>query len=396
MRNVEHGSSLTRFGCYMVKPLSSCHLAASRLMRAVSRASAALCALLALSAHAETGEGGTTLTLYGVVDAGIASTRTTGMGSSTGVLGGGLSDNLWGLRGSEDLGGGAAAVFALESGYDLTTGQSNEPGRLFDYDAWVGLRRDGVGELRLGRQRTIAMSYGSALEVASWRQMGMGALLRASDNFRRDNLVNITSADLGGWQAGVGYAFDTAGPDGPADRGRGHALSAGVKYESDPWLAVLTWDRLTLPSGSPAHGATPTAWQAGVARDFDGLRVSLAWSRQRDGFTGQNGGGVDGLGPLAFIDGGRADTWLVGAEYELRAHDSVLMQFSMARPTWHWDDGSRAERVRLLTLGYRHALSPRTTLYSFVGRLWQGTLDEPFVQGAGHTTRYMAGLNHTF
>ena len=352
-----------------------------------------------LGAHAGTPGAGTTLSLYGVVDAGIAATRGTGAGSSTGLLGGGLSDSLWGLRGTEDLGSGAAATFGLESGFDPATGQADEAGRLFDYEAWVGLRRDDVGELRLGRQRTIAMRYGSALEVASWREMGMGALLRASDNFSRDRLVNFHTADFSGWEAGVGYAFDTVAPEGSQDqtgKGRGHAVSAGIKYESDPWLAVLTWDRLTLPSGSPARGATPSTWQAGVARDFDGLRLSLAWSRQRDGFTGQNGGGVDGLGPLSFIEGGRADTWLVGAEYALRSHDSVLMQFSMARPTWRWDDGSRAERVRLLTLGYRHSLSPRTTLYSFVGRLWQGTLDEPFVQGAGHTTRYMAGLNHAF
>ncbi|MBB1174693.1 porin, partial [Klebsiella pneumoniae] len=44
--------------------------------------------------------------LYGVVDAGIATTHTSGQGTHNGVLNGGLTDSLWGLRGSEDLGDG--------------------------------------------------------------------------------------------------------------------------------------------------------------------------------------------------------------------------------------------------------------------------------------------------
>jgi len=364
-------------------------------------AALALCGCAAGGASARAEEAGA-LKLYGVADAGVSVTQVkgagqgAGQGTRSGLLGGGLSDNLWGLTGTEALGNGARVSFGVESGFDLVNGQSNESGRLFDYGAWVGIGRDGLGTLSLGRQKTVAMNFGSALEVASWRDMGMGALFRASDNYRRDHLINLYSADLGGWQAGLGHAFDTEGPDGPAPAGRGHAWSAGLKYEAQPWLFAATWDRLSLPAGSPAAGAAPTAWQVGVAADLEAVRVSLAWSRQRNGFVGQNGGGVDGLGPLAFVRGGSADTWLVGAEFKLDPRNSVLAQGSMATPDWHWDDGSRAARVRLVTLGYRHLLSPRTALYAYAGRLWRGTLDAPFAQDAGRTPRYVVGMNHTF
>ncbi|SSW63683.1 hypothetical protein AGI3411_01285 [Achromobacter agilis] len=43
--------------------------------------------------------------LYGVVDAGMAVTNTSGQGSHAGLLNGGLTDSLWGLTGTEDMGG---------------------------------------------------------------------------------------------------------------------------------------------------------------------------------------------------------------------------------------------------------------------------------------------------
>lgn len=40
------------------------------------------------------------------------------------------------------------------------------------------------------------------LEIASWRDMGMGALFKASDNYRVNNLVNYLSPEFSGWQWG--------------------------------------------------------------------------------------------------------------------------------------------------------------------------------------------------
>lgn len=344
-------------------------------------------------------------TLYGVVDAGLAATRVSGTGSSVRPLSGGLTDSLWGMRGGESLDGGWSAEFGLESGFDVATGQADEPGRLFDYGAWTGLSHPGVGTLRLGRQQTVAMEYASALEVASWRDMGMGALFKAADNYRRDRLVNVHTAVVNGWQAAAGYAFDTtrtdgASPETPAapSRGRGHALSAGLKYESDAWLAALGWDRLHY-AGEAADvlgGRAPVAWQAGFAYKMEGLRLSMAWSRQRNGYAGQNAGGLDGLGPASFLRGGSVDTWLLGAEIGVGASGALLLQGSLAAPDWRWLDGTRAKTARLVSLGYRFDMSPRTSLYAYGARLSGGTLDAPIAQEAGRTVRVGMGIAQRF
>lgn len=342
------------------------------------------------------------LALYGVVDAGLSATRVSGAGSSVRPLSGGLTDSLWGMRGSEALDDGWSAEFGLESGFDAATGRADEEGRLFDYGAWTGLSHPGVGSLRLGRQQTVSMEYASALEVGSWRDLGMGALFRAADNYRRDNLLNLHTAVVEGWQAGVGYAFDTnrtdgLAPDEPPGR-RGHALSAGLKYETDTWLAVLGWDRLHY-AGQAADalgGRAPIAWQAGLSYTTEGLRLSMAWSRQRNGYASQNAGGLDGLGPAVFLRGGSLVTWLLGAEIGVGASGALLLQWSMAAPDWHWQDGSRPKTTRLASLGYGFDLSPRTSLYAYAARLAGGTLDEPIVQGAGRTERVGMGITQRF
>ncbi|AMD50226.1 porin [Bordetella holmesii F627] len=347
------------------------------------------------STHAED----TVLQLYGLVDAGIASMHVsagTTSGTRSGLLSGGQSDSLWGLRVSESLGDGWRANAGLESGFDLVNGSSNTSGQLFDYGSWVGLANDSLGELRLGRQATVGASFGSELEVAPWRDMGMGALFKASDNYQRDNLVNVYTPQWGPWQAGLSYAFDAAGPDGPSPQGRGHAWSAGLKYDSEPWLAVLTWDRLHPGLGSAASGRQPMAWQAGMSYRADGWKMSIAWSRQRDGYVGQDAGGIEGLGPLGFVQGGRADAWLVGTEMPLGASSALLLQASWSRPNWHWDNGQRARAIQLYTVGWRQDLSSRTSIYAFVGRMRHGSLDEGFTPEATHTTRVAVGLTQQF
>ena len=97
-----------------------------------------------------------------------------------------------GLRGREDLGDGWSARFQLENGFDPSTGRQADDRSLFNYGAWVGLGHDDLGELRLGRQYTVGKTYGNALEIASWKEMGMGATFKASDNYQFSNLVNYT------------------------------------------------------------------------------------------------------------------------------------------------------------------------------------------------------------
>lgn len=350
--------------------------------------------LAALSAEDVVGVHG-----YGSVDAGVAVTRVSGQGSQSGVLNGGLTDSLWGLQGAEELGAGWRSRFQLESGFDPSSGNAAENGRLLNYAAWVGIGHDRVGELRLGRQHTIGQRYGNALEIAPWKDMGMGATFKASENFPLSNMVNLTSAIWDGLQAGAGYSFD-AGDQGQFRTHRNsRALSTGLKFENGPVLAVATWDRLRLAPSAEGSGGQPQAVQLGALYDFDVIKVSLAWSRQKNGYAGLDGEDPDGLGPglgpAPFLRGGTVNAWLAGASVPA-GPGAVLLQWSMARPDWRWDNGMTARKAQLVTLGYVYALSPRTTLYGFAGYASNYTLDSQFDPANSHTTRGGAGVSHHF
>src|SRR6476620_9048218 len=91
--------------------------------------------------------------VYGLIDAGVehATNATPNGGDMTRVISGGKNTSRWGLRGSEDLGGGLKAVFNLEGGILLDTGASD--GNLFKRQANVGLE-GGFGRVVLGRSFT--------------------------------------------------------------------------------------------------------------------------------------------------------------------------------------------------------------------------------------------------
>lgn len=345
-------------------------------------------------------DSGTQVTLYGVVDAGLVSTHTSGVGTSTGILNGGLTDSLWGLRGREDIGNGWAANFQLESGFNPSNGQMAESGRLFNYGAWVGLSNADYGDMRLGRQYTVGKTFGNMLETASWKEMGMGATFKASDNYQFSNVVNYYSPDFAGFQLGVGYSFSAAGDERFATNNNNRAISTGLKYENGPLLAVLTWDQLYLAQ-EPARGAggRPQAVQLGVAYDFEVVKLAAAWSRQRNGYVGLDGGDPDslglGLGPAAFVQGGTINAWLLGASVPV-GPGAVVLQWSLADPNWQWSNGESAKKAQVVTAGYTYNMSPRTTLYGFVGYMSNYTTDEQFDPANSHTTRVGMGVSHRF
>lgn len=94
--------------------------------------------LAATAAHAQS-----SVTLYGLIDAGIMYTNNVASGNSHGGLvqatTGAVNGSRFGVRGTEDLGGGLKALFVLENGFNAENGKLGQDGRLFGRFAYVGL-----------------------------------------------------------------------------------------------------------------------------------------------------------------------------------------------------------------------------------------------------------------
>lgn len=116
-----------------------------------------LLAVLVLGSIAGAASAQSSVTLYGIADAWVGQTKNkvgaTPPGAGGVVESGGAQASRWGLRGSEDLGGGLQARFVLEQAIsidDATTTTVSKSNVGFNRAAYLGLAGD-FGELRLGR-----------------------------------------------------------------------------------------------------------------------------------------------------------------------------------------------------------------------------------------------------
>ena len=80
------------------------------------------------AAHAQS-----SVTLYGVIDDSIQYVHNADVRAGNNTLAawphGNLQGNRWGMKGTEDLGGGLKAIFQLENGFDPNSGKLGQGGR---------------------------------------------------------------------------------------------------------------------------------------------------------------------------------------------------------------------------------------------------------------------------
>ena len=171
-----------------------------------------LLSLAALGAFAGVAHAQSSVTLYGVVDTGILVNNNV-KGLHQYSLSQGTSSR-WGLKGTEDLGGGLSAIFTLENGYATATGALSQGGLEFGRKAFVGLSSTTFGTLTAGRQYSVSNDLVSPFASgADWADSGLGYGTRASDvdnidtSNRIQNSLKYESANYNGLQAGVLYSL---------------------------------------------------------------------------------------------------------------------------------------------------------------------------------------------
>lgn len=194
-------------------------------MRAFSAATAGMASMLAaVPAYAQS-----SVTLFGVLDAGIQyRTHADGGHSAVNLQNYGTLPSQIGVTGSEELGGGLKAIFRLEQGFSINNGSATVPGLAFFRGAWVGLS-GGFGAVTLGRQLSVLFDrtvfYDPLLYAA---YSGQGELVPLSANFV-DNAVKYRTNDYAGFSAE--FLAATGGVAGNSRSGR--VLEAGAQYARD-------------------------------------------------------------------------------------------------------------------------------------------------------------------
>lgn len=337
------------------------------------------------------------LTVFGVVDAGVShySTKSSTYGpaavfgtrtmsqSQTVLSPSGLSSSRLGFRGTEDLGGGLAASFWLEAPLSNDTG-----GGIANFGRRSTLSLSGpFGEVRLGRDYTASFWNDAVFDpmavngvgtnliavvnsnIAASRALATGGLLNGGLSAGTDSYLRTSNAisyflppNLVGFYGQVQYALPenvkvdgAATPVGTGQRGRYAGARAG--WSNGPIDVALAYGESTVAD---------TALNKERIKSFNfGASYDLVWSK----LFGELSRVKDDRDPSL---GARVSDRYNGALIGITVPVGVgLIRVSYAKVKF--DSGAAVPNsdasTNKLAIGYVHNLSKRTALYASVARI---------------------------
>jgi predicted porin len=373
----------------------------------------ALAAMLAATLTAATfsqaqaqGVSGTSLQLYGLVDASVGRFEGAAAGvnardrASTKLESGSMSTSHWGVRGSEDLGGGLSASFDLSAFVrnDIGAfGRNDAIGApvnvaadpMFSRAAWIGIAHPAWGRVRLG-------NVTSLLFVNSVTSNAFGDSTVLSPL----NLTTLIGSPMTGgtaWANSVvydspvwnGVSFAAAHAISEKQGGGNHALRAA--YARGPMAASLAVQSVKRNPLTFADGTSPNdtrTWQLAASYDFSAVKLFAHLGGIRNRGTAAQPLDVSyrlwELSAAVPMGSGR----LLAGFASRRTGDAVLPVPATAA------GGNLARKV--LTVGYDHLLSKRTDVYLMLMRDQTRTHTVGAQELAAQGTGIALGMRHRF
>ena len=240
---------------------------------------------LALSTSPCFAQSASNVTLYGAIDSAIEHfTNANANGESAtrmATLTGGQLPSRWGIRGSETLDGGLKAIFNLESGFFIDSGNSAQTGRLFGRTAYVGLEHQ-WGSVTLGRQPTMLFWSLFDADVIGPSAFSMASFDTYVPNARTDNTIAYRGK-FGGLTVGGTYSFgrDTSAAGNCAGENVSQsnackAWSGLLKYDTATWGVAAVYDEQRGGAGATPVSVVPGTAGTAVASPDDRDRRYMA------------------------------------------------------------------------------------------------------------------------
>lgn len=272
----------------------------------------------ALSAIASAVSAQSSVTLYGIADAALYRTSNTAGGTQTQLASGMMDGSRWGLKGSEDLGGGLRAIFTLENRFEIDTGSvSNKPvsgsalparitrglsagqitaltpllgviggaqavnssGNLFDRQAFVGMVTP-VGAFLFGRQYTPGFATLAKYDINTASGMagpgGLGMLLFAPVEIRRSNSLQY-AIQQSGFSASLMHALGES-KTATTPTSSGSLTGLNFSYDAAAFSAGLGYN--TSKDGA-GNDSLRTA-VVGASYNFGFMKLSGLYSKFKD------------------------------------------------------------------------------------------------------------------
>lgn len=323
---------------------------------------------------------------------------------------GGLSGSRWGLRGTEDLGGGLKSIFVLEGGFNIDTGVSQQGGRLFGRQAFVGLQSS-YGQIAFGRQYTSLFSTVANFLPARFATQYEPAALITGFNYREDNAVKYNGAFgpftvIAHWTFGAGLTLPRTSPSAVAAGGNGEVpgqfrrdsgYGAGLSYDAGSFRLGAGYDQWNPTIGSGSGTYKKAAVMASYSLDKARLSAGYRWGQNRD----QNGA-------LLLRD----DFYWIGGNYKVSNNVDLTLEYNYQDVKNLAGSPGFANPWQIALIA-DYALSKRTDVYltmayaknaglamdsAATGYASSLALGNSYTLGAGHSSMLGAalGIRHIF
>ena len=379
-----------------------------------------LLAVAALGAFASAAQAQSSVTVYGIMDAGYVGANervSTGAavlrGTQSGFGDGGESTSRLGFKGTEDLGGGMSAFFTVELGLNLDTQFAINTSASQNRQSFVGLKKNGVGDFAFGTQYTLVQNSVSATSAAQNNNI-MGDLIYtankiatggnpssssslgtnqvtgsgqgAGDSYtiRQNNMLTLNTASFGGF---VGHGFVTMRNQNsnqtqvPVATGA-NGYSGGIDNANGWGLgADYTWNKLFATAAYQSFNAK-NPWDNSVSTTYTPNGAASNKTATVAGTTGAATIFGAGQGSTPGINA-KDNQWYVGGSYDFGILKAYA-QYINRKATSQIDPTQYISRTAQ-QIGVRSFITPTIEAWA------QGGLGRYTANGSGSPTANLTG-----
>lgn len=336
--------------------------------------------------------------LYGMLDAGVGSLEQAHAkgtpGRVTAVTSGTMMTSYFGLAGSEDLGSGLKAEFAIESFLAPDTGKTlnNNAGNFWGRGSFVALSGN-FGKVALGQ-------YDNPLFTAGYTYNPFGSSMAFSPTMRHYYGIYGNQFSLGfdtGWVNSVTYESPVvSGFQGIAQYAAKESTASYAKnsyavagsYNAGPLSVMLTYEKAGRTNSTVAYLDDQKVWNIGASYDFG---VVKGFGQYTDVKTKGMVAFPAGVAPVV-TDGltQHSKIWQLGVSIPVTEKASVLASFGQDK----FKASSATDPVKdeVFSIGYDYTLSKRTDVYAVFSNNRQSVATGN--DSAGQS--YVVGVKHNF
>jgi predicted porin len=327
-----------------------------------------LFAVAAVTAFAGAAQAQSSVTVYGIMDAGYTSSYQRNATGSTGTLANqntagfganGESTSRLGFKGNEDLGGGASAFFTIESGINLQAAGLFSSAANGIRQSFVGLGKKGLGTASIGTQYTPIHEAAAVTDA--------GGLNNVNGNVIYDKPGGFGSA-AGQVTSGTGT---TANPiSGMGDNSSYTVRTSNALVAKSEKMAGFSAKGMLVQGGKNSNTTTQTVdnsgWGLGADYTWNKLYVTAAYQS----FTNSTlGGGIFAQGYAGAVITPGVNS-LDNQQYYAATYDfGVLKAFAqyVNRKTTNYANPNNFIQRSAQQIGVRAPITPAMAVWASAG-----------------------------